>query len=37
VIEAEVYLPQKDFAILDQSGQALPYTILELTDQTEYV
>ncbi|MCO5533050.1 mannosylglycerate hydrolase [Enterococcus faecium] len=37
VIEAEVYLPQKELAILDQSGQALPYTILELTDQTEYV
>lgn len=37
VIEAEVYLPQKDFAILDQAGNSLPYTILELVDQTEYV
>ncbi|EOI53503.1 mannosylglycerate hydrolase [Enterococcus gilvus] len=37
VVEAEVYLPQKDFAILDQAGNTLPYTILELIDQTEYV
>ncbi|EME8134636.1 hypothetical protein EB19_02277 [Enterococcus faecium] len=37
VIEAEVYLPQKTFAILDQAGNSLPYTILEMIDQTEYV
>lgn len=37
VVEAEVYLPQKNFAILDQAGNSLPYTILELIDQTEYV
>ncbi|MBP2100148.1 mannosylglycerate hydrolase [Enterococcus rivorum] len=37
VIEAEVYLPQKEFAILDEKGQELPYTILERIDQTEYV
>ncbi|MGP5429096.1 mannosylglycerate hydrolase [Enterococcus malodoratus] len=37
VIEAEVYLPQKEFALLDQAGDSLPYTILELIDQTEYV
>ncbi|MGM0173037.1 mannosylglycerate hydrolase [Enterococcus sp. DIV0800] len=37
VIEAEVYLPQKEFAILDQAGNTFPYTILELVDQTEYV
>ncbi|MBO0412933.1 mannosylglycerate hydrolase [Enterococcus hulanensis] len=37
VVEAEVYLPKKEFAILDQAGNSLPYTILELIDQTEYV
>lgn len=37
VVEAEVYLPQQNFAILDQAGNSLPYTILELIDQTEYV
>lgn len=37
VIEAEVYLPQKKFAILDQQGNTLAYTILELIDQTEYI
>ena len=37
VIEAEVYLPQKTFTILDQVGNSLPYTILEIIDQTEYV
>ncbi|WP_251865656.1 mannosylglycerate hydrolase [Enterococcus malodoratus] len=37
VIETEVYLPQKEFALLDQAGNSLPYTILELIDQTEYV
>lgn len=37
VVEAEVYLPKKEFAILDQAGSYLPYTILELIDQTEYV
>lgn len=37
VVEAEVYLPQQNFAILDRAGNSLPYTILELIDQTEYV
>ena len=37
VVEAEVYLPKKEFAILDQAGNSLPYTILDLIDQTEYV
>lgn len=37
VVETEVYLPKKEFAILDQAGNSLPYTILELIDQTEYV
>ena len=37
VVEAEIYLPKKEFAILDQAGNSLPYTILDLIDQTEYV
>ncbi|MGM0165578.1 mannosylglycerate hydrolase [Enterococcus sp. AZ135] len=37
VVEAEVYLPQEEFAILDQAGNSLSYTILEMIDQTEYV
>jgi len=37
VIEAQVYLPQKEFALLDQSGNCLSYTVLEWIDQTEYV
>ncbi|KAF9405023.1 hypothetical protein HW555_014050, partial [Spodoptera exigua] len=37
VIEAEVYLPQTEFSILDERGQALDYTILSLIDQTAYV
>lgn len=37
IIEADVYLPQEDFRILDQQGMEIPYTILELVDQTKYV
>lgn len=37
VIEAEVYLPQKEFALVDTTGQPVSYTILDLLDQTEYV
>lgn len=37
VVEAEVYLPQKEFAIIDEAGQPVSYTILEMLDQTDYV
>lgn len=37
VLEAEVYLPQKEFAVVDEAGNQLSYTILELTDQSNYV
>ncbi|MGM0215999.1 mannosylglycerate hydrolase [Enterococcus sp. AZ109] len=37
VLEAEVYLPQKEFAVIDEVGNQLPYTILEMIDQTDYV
>lgn len=37
VIEAEVYLPQETFSILDANGAPLEYTILAMEDQTAYV
>ncbi|MGG5319009.1 mannosylglycerate hydrolase [Enterococcus sp. AZ072] len=37
VVEAEVYLPQKEFVILDEAGQSVSYTVLEMIDQTDYV
>lgn len=37
VIEAEVYIPQTDFRLLNESGDEISYSIIELVDQTEYV
>lgn len=37
VVEAELYLPQEDFSILNADGQSVAYTILEMVDQTKYV
>ncbi len=37
VVETEVYIPQKDFAIYDDNGNEVSYTLLELEDQTSYI
>lgn len=37
VVEADVYLPQKEFAILNENKELVDYTIVDLVDQTEYV
>ncbi|AYW46584.1 mannosylglycerate hydrolase [Tetragenococcus koreensis] len=37
VIETEVYVPQKDFALYDAKGNPVDYTIIDWVDQTDYV
>lgn len=37
IIEAEIYLPQKDFRLLDTNGKEIAYSIIELVDQTQYI
>lgn len=37
VVEAEIYIPQKEFSILDSNGNDINYTIIDLIDQTEYI
>lgn len=37
IIEAEVWLPAKHFGLKDSSGNEIPYTLLSLTDQGDYV
>lgn len=37
VIIEDLYLPQKEFAIYDVNGQQIPYTILSMEDQTDYI
>lgn len=37
VVEAECYVPQLDFAIKDEEGNAYHYTITSSEDQTDYI
>lgn len=37
IIEADVYLPQIDFRLLNENGEEISYSIIELIDQTDYV
>lgn len=36
-VEAMVYVPQKQFGLLNPKGELVPYTLLSLEDQTDYV
>lgn len=37
VIETEIYIPQTDFGIVNENGDEIGYSIIELVDQTDYV
>lgn len=37
VVETEVYVTQESFGIYDENGEEVPFSLLELVDQTAYI